>query len=81
MKYDESANPENGTRLLRGHQMIEDGISPKQITETRFEIPSATRDITYVVSKFYKNGHALAQTISLGVFLVNISMQFYSGKS
>jgi putative transposase len=53
MKYDESANPEYGKRLLQGHQMIEDGISPKQIDRDRFEMPSASRNITYIVSKYY----------------------------
>jgi hypothetical protein len=44
MKYNPSENPEVGKRLLRGHQMIEDGITPEQVGFNEFEIPSQTNN-------------------------------------
>lgn len=52
MTYNKSTNPEYSKRLLRGHQMIEDGLSPKQLSEGCFEIPSQTNGNTYVVSNY-----------------------------
>jgi putative transposase len=50
MKYNPSENPEVGKRLLRGHQMIEDGITPEQVGFNEFEIPSQTNNKKYIVS-------------------------------
>ena len=52
MPSDQSTNPEYGKRLLRGHQMIEDGLTPKQLSNDHFEIPSSKGDTTYTVSKY-----------------------------
>ena len=52
MPHDQSMNPEYGKRLLRGHQMIEDGVTPKPLSKDHFEIPSSKGDKTYVVSKY-----------------------------
>jgi len=40
MPWDESNNPEYSKRLLRGHQLIENGIEPKQLSDKKYEIPS-----------------------------------------
>lgn len=50
MSYNESTNAEVGKRLLRGHQMIDDGITPKRVGDNKFEIPSQTSDNKYLVS-------------------------------
>lgn len=50
MKYDESTNAEVSKRLLRGHQMIEDGITPKRVGHDKFEIPYQTNDNKYLVT-------------------------------
>ncbi len=50
MKCDESTNPEVSKRLLRGHQMIEDGITPKLVGRDKFEIPSQTNGNKYLVT-------------------------------
>ena len=50
MKYDESTNAEVSKRLLRGHQMIEDGITPKRVGHDKFEIPSQTNGNKYLVT-------------------------------
>jgi putative transposase len=50
MKYNESTNPEVSKRLLRGHQMIEDGITPKRVGRDKFEIPSQTNGNKYLVA-------------------------------
>lgn len=50
MKYNESTNAEVSKRLLRGHQMIEDGITPKLVGHDKFEIPSQTNDNKYLVT-------------------------------
>jgi transposase-like protein len=52
MPIDQSLNPEYGKRLLRGHQMIEDDVTPKQLSADYFEIPSPKGDTSYVVSKY-----------------------------
>jgi transposase-like protein len=52
MAWDESTNPEYGKRLLRGHQMIEKGIEPKQVSQNKFEIPSQSKDLNYIVSSY-----------------------------
>ena len=35
MLFDESTNPEYCKRLLRGRQMIENGIEPKQLSQNQ----------------------------------------------
>jgi putative transposase len=50
MKCDESRNAEVSKRLLRGHQMIEDGITPMRVGHDKFEIPSQTNGNKYLVS-------------------------------
>jgi len=52
MPFNESTNPEYSKRLLRGHQMIEDGIEPKQLSQNRFEIPSQSKDLNYIVTSY-----------------------------
>ncbi len=52
MPYDESTNPEYSKRQLRGYQMIENGIEPKQLSQNKFEIPSQSKDLKYVVTSF-----------------------------
>ena len=52
MPCDESTNQEYSKRLLRGHQMIEDGIEPKQLSQNRFEIPSQRKDLNYIVTSY-----------------------------
>ncbi len=52
MPWDESTNPEYGKRLLRGHQMIERGIEPKQLSQNKFEIPSQSKDLNYIVTSY-----------------------------
>ena len=52
MARDESKNPEYSKRLLRGHQMIERGIEPKQLSQNKFEIPSQSKDLYYIVTSY-----------------------------
>jgi transposase-like protein len=52
MARDESKNQEYSKRLLRGHQMIERGIEPKQLSQNRFEIPSQSKDLNYIVTSY-----------------------------
>ena len=52
MPRDESKNQEYSKRLLRGHQMIENGIEPKQLSQNRFEIPSQSKDLNYIVTSY-----------------------------
>jgi putative transposase len=52
MPWDESTNPEYNKRQLRGCQMIERGIEPKQLSENKFEIPSQTKDLNYIVTSY-----------------------------
>lgn len=52
MVWDESTNPEYCKRQLRGHQMIEGGVIPKQLSENIFEIPSQNGDKTYTVQNY-----------------------------
>jgi transposase-like protein len=52
MARDDSTNPEYGKRLLRGHQMIENGIEPKQLSQNKFEIPSQSKDLNYIVTSY-----------------------------
>lgn len=50
MLRDESKNQEYSKRLLREHQMIERGIEPKQLSQNRFEIPSKSKNLNYIVT-------------------------------
>ncbi|VVB63865.1 Uncharacterised protein [uncultured archaeon] len=50
MSWDELTNPEYGKRLLRGAQMIEDGLTPHALGFNEFEVPSQTSDVKYLVS-------------------------------
>jgi putative transposase len=50
MPYNEEFNQEYSKRLLRGAQMIEKGIEPKQLTHNSFEIPSQSKDLNYIVT-------------------------------
>lgn len=50
MKYDESTNAEVSKSLLRGHQMIEDSITPKRVGDNKFEILSQTYNNKYLVT-------------------------------
>jgi putative transposase len=52
MPWDESANSEYSKRQLRGCQMIERGIEPKQLSENQFEIPSQSKDLNYIVTSY-----------------------------
>lgn len=47
MPWDESTNQENSKRLLRGHQMIERGVEPKQVAFNQFLVPSQRIENTY----------------------------------
>jgi len=49
---DESENPEYSKRLLRGHQLIENGIEPKQLSQNKYEIPSQSKDLNYIVTSY-----------------------------
>jgi transposase-like protein len=50
MPYNEEFNQEYSKRLLRGAQIIEKGIEPKQLTHNSFEIPSQSKDLNYIVT-------------------------------
>jgi putative transposase len=52
MPRDESKNQEYSKRLLRGHQMIENGIEPKQLSQNKFEISSQSKDLNYIVTSY-----------------------------
>jgi len=52
MPFDQSTNPEYCKRLLRGRQIIEDGIEPKQLSQNQFEIPSQSKDLNYIVTSY-----------------------------
>ena len=52
MPFDESANPEYCKRQLRGAQMIERGVEPKQLSQNQFEIPSQSKDLNYIVTSY-----------------------------
>ena len=52
MPWDESNNPEYSKRLLRGHQLIENGIEPKQLSDKKYEIPSQSKDLNYKVTSY-----------------------------
>jgi hypothetical protein len=52
MPWDESANPEYSKLLLRGHQMIEKGMEPKQVSQNKFEIPSQSKDLNYIITSY-----------------------------
>jgi putative transposase len=52
MPRDGSKNQEYIKRLLRGHQMIENGIEPKQLSQNRFEISSQSKDLNYIVTSY-----------------------------
>ena len=48
MPFDRSTNPEYTKHELRGRQMIERGVEPKQLSQNRFEIPSQSKDLNYI---------------------------------
>ena len=50
MPYNEDFNQEYNKRILRGAQIIEKGIEPKQLTHNSFEIPSQSKDLNYIVT-------------------------------
>ena len=50
MPYNEEFNQEYNKRILRGAQIIENGIEPKQLTHNSFEIPSQSKDLNYIVT-------------------------------
>jgi putative transposase len=50
MPYNEEFNQEFNKRILRGAQIIEKGIEPKQLTHNSFEIPSQSKDLNYIVT-------------------------------
>ncbi len=50
MPYNEEFNQEYSKRVLRGAQIIEKGIEPKQLTHNSFEIPSQSKDLNYIVT-------------------------------
>jgi putative transposase len=52
MPFNQSTNPEYCKRELRGHQMIENGVKPKQLSDNRFEIPSQSKDLNYIVTSY-----------------------------
>jgi len=52
MPWDGSTNPEYSKRLLRGHQLIENGVELKQLSQNRFEIPSQSKDLKYIVTSY-----------------------------
>jgi hypothetical protein len=52
MPYNEEFNQEYSKRVLRGAQMIEEGIEPKQLTQNSFEIPSQRKDFNYIVTSY-----------------------------
>lgn len=47
-------NFEYNKRMLRGHQMIEDGIKPEKIALNQYLVPSQTSDAVYIVSKHFE---------------------------
>lgn len=53
MKLDGSSKPEYNKRMLRGHQMIEEGLIPKHLGFDEYEVPSQNSDNIYLVS-FYR---------------------------
>lgn len=52
MPWDESNNPEYSKRLLRGHQLIENGTEPKQLSDKKYEVPSQSKDLNYIVTSY-----------------------------
>ena len=52
MPYNEEFNQEYSKRVLRGAQIIEKGIEPKQLTHNSFEIPSQSKDLNYIVTSY-----------------------------
>ena len=60
MPWDESSNPEYSKRLLRGHQLIENGVEPKQLSDKKYEVPSQRLLMLTL-------GAALAQIMSFGM--------------
>jgi len=53
MPWDESTNPKKyNKRRLRGRQMTERGIEPKQISQNSFEIPSQSKDLNHIVTSY-----------------------------
>ena len=50
MPYNEEFNQEYNKRILRGAQIIEKGVEPKQLTHNSFEIPSQSKDLNYIVT-------------------------------
>ena len=50
MPYNEEFNQEYNKRILRGAQIIEKGVEPKQLSHNSFEIPSQSKDLNYIVT-------------------------------
>lgn len=50
MPYNEEFNQEYNKRILRGAQMIENGIEPRQLSQNQFEIASQSKDLNYIVT-------------------------------
>ena len=50
MPYHGEFTQDYNKRLLRGAQMIEKGVEPKQLSQNRFEIPSQSKDLNYIVT-------------------------------
>jgi len=50
MPYHGEFTQEYSKRVLRGAQIIEKGIEPKQLSQNRFEIPSQSKDLNYIVT-------------------------------
>ena len=48
-------NFEYNKRQLRGHQMIEQGIEPKQLSDRKFEVPSQSKDLNYIVTHYHNS--------------------------
>ena len=50
MPYHGEFTQDYSKRVLRGAQMIENGVEPKQLSQNRFEIPSQSKDLNYIVT-------------------------------
>jgi hypothetical protein len=81
MTFSSSMNPARNARLLRGAQMIENGIEPKQLAKDRFEIPQPLPMSPMSFPNMLTNGDALALTTSSGTSLVNTFTPSLSGRS
>lgn len=52
MPYHGEFTQEYSKRQLRGAQMIEQGFEPKRLSQNRFEIPSQSKDLNYIVTSY-----------------------------